>query len=363
MSSITQSGQTQNCIVLYPQIAAQAIQQGHASASRLHALVLYRARENQGRQIFSRADILTTCDVLGVMNPSQVDRDLRAGLGVFWTYSPLHKTYKLIGQAKIAAVLGVTGSPGWAVNLPLTAFRGRLADWKAAVYAAYLAQLRQTTPSRDCLCKVFGVSLPTLIDWERRTGVRATPRLVMVAPRDNFVADGDLAAAASVGLEIDQHRTARTWISIVGPRGRLIAGRRLMDNRNTPLPDYWDVQSEPGWEPGSQPYFTWQTTNNYYSPLDVTFTGRRQWLEGEIERVLTPVKNASGGTQTRSARRDKPRSDCRDTRPYWHENEYKAVKWQGRRDNRSRPAIVVKLGPGVIKGLWLPSHAALWGEI
>jgi len=356
MSSIAQSGQTQNCITVYPQIAAQAIQQGHASASRLHAIVLHRARSNQGRQIFNRADLLSFCEALGVLNAQQVDRGLHEGLGLFWTYSPVHKTYKLISQAKIAAGLQFTGSPGRAVVLPVGAFQGRLSDWKAAVYAAYLAQLRQNTPGREHLCAVFGVSLPTLLDWERRAGVQAMPRMVLSTPPAEITGPDAQATAAAVSLEIAQHRTARTWVSIVGPRGRLIAGRRLMDDHNTPLPDYWEVQREPGWEAGSQPYLTWQTTNEYHSPANIAPTGRGQWLKGEIKRIATPATNALGGTPVRSA----PRCE---TRPGWHEEGYKAVKWQSRRQNRSRPAIVVRRSTAGVQGTWLPSHAALWGEI
>jgi hypothetical protein len=356
MSSIAQSGQTQNLITLYPQIAAQAIQQGYASASRLHAIVVHRARSLQGRQIFSRADLLCFCEALGVLNPQQIDRGLHEGLGLFWTYSPSHNTYKLISQSRIAASLGFTGSPGRAVVLPASAFQGRLSDWKAAVYAAYLAQLRQNTPSREHLGAVFGVSLPTLLDWERRAGVRAVPRIVLSIPPAEIAGPDAQATTAAVSLEIAQHRTARTWVSIVGPRGRRIAGRRLMDHRNIPLPDYWEVQSEPGWEAGSQPYLTWQTTNEYHSPSNIAPTGRGQWLKGEIKRIATPVTNALGGTPVRSA----PRCD---TRPGWHEEGCKAVKWQSRRQNRSRPAIVVKRSAAGIQGTWLPSHAALWGEI
>lgn len=355
MLSIAHSGKTQN-LIIYPQIVAHAIQQGHASAYRLYTLVQHRAKSNQGLQIFSRSDILAYCEALGVMNQAQVDRALREGVGVFWSYSPRHRTYKMISRAKVAAGLNFIGSPGRAVILPAEAFQGRLSDWKATVYAAYLAQLRKVTPSREHLCSVFGVSLPTLLDWERRTGVKATARIVMTVPPAQIEGPADLATTAAASLEIDRCRTARTWISIVSPRGKIIAGRRLMDNRNCPLPDYWDVQNEPGWENGSQAYFTWQTTNEYLSPLNVACTGRRKWLESEIKRISTPVINAPGGTQTR------PALDY-DTRPGWHEDGYKAVKWQGKRQNRSRPAIVVKRKKGLVVGLWQPSHAALWGEI
>ena len=355
MSSITHFEKPQN-LIDYPRIAAQAIQQGHASAHRLYVVVQHRARMHQGCQLFSRAEIAAYCVLLGVMNQAQVDRALRDGLGLYWIYSPSHRTYKMISRAKVAVGLNFAGNPGRAVALPTEAFQGRLSDWKAATYAAYLAQLRKATPSREHLCSVFGVSLPTLLDWERRSGVKATARIVMSVPPAQIAGPGDQATTAAVSLEIDRNRTARTWISIMTKRGRIVAGRRLMDNNNGFLPDYWDVQDEPGWEADSEPYFTWQTTNEYHSPLNVTPSGRGKWLEGEIKRNSTPVTNALGGTQSR------PAPDY-DTRPGWHEDGYKAVKWQGKRHNRCRPAIVAKRGKGVVRGMWQPSHAALWGEI
>ena len=356
------SGQTQPQISqaprvrIYPIIAAAAIRRGQASAFRLYTVAQYRATLNSGRAIFSRFDLLTLCCELGILNEQQLDRALKDGGGLFWTYSPEHKTYKLISRAKVAAALGFTGNPGRAVALPLQAYRGRLADFKAAVYAAFLGQQRKTTPSREFLCEMFGVTVPTLLDWERRTRVKVRPRIVMAKPVADVVqgsADYQQQAAAALSDETERNRTKRVWVTIVTKRGRVIAGRRLMDNENTPLPDYWDVQQEPGWEVDSRPLLAWQTTNDYQSPLDVAPKGRGRWLKSDIKRLSTPDVNALGGTQNRPSTSHSPK---------WHDDTTKVDKWQSRRSNRDRPAVVARYFKHHIVGLWRPSHAALWGE-
>ena len=341
-------------VPIYPKIAAQAIKTGHAEVYRLYALVQARAMVNQGRYIFTRAEMRAFC--AGLLNDQQIDRALAAGNGIFWSYSPNHQTYRMVSRAKVAIALGFRGNPGRAVLLPGSAFQGRLADWKAAVYAAYLSQLRKATPSRDHLCEVFGVSLPTLLDWERRAGVKVRPRLVMsVVPGEIEGPGHDQAVAEATSAEIERSRTARTWLTVVGPRGGIIAGRRLMDNQNNPLPDYWQVQEEPGWEDRSTIRFTWQTTNVYQSPLNVAPSGRGSWLEAEMKRLSIPDTDAMGSTERRPA-------PCYDNRPGWHDIPATAVKWQRRKWNRGRPAIVAQYRKVLIVGEWWPSHAALWGE-
>jgi hypothetical protein len=342
----------------YPQIAALAIKCGYASAYRLYTLVQVRATINQGRCIFTRAEILAFCKNLGVMNEQAVDRALYQGTSLLWTYSPEHRTYKMISRAKVAAALGFTANPGRAVVMPPKAFQGRLADWKAAVYAAYLGQLYQATPSREYLCEVFGVSLPTLLDWEKRAGINVRPRLVTTALPAEIVGPGeDQAVAYATSTELDRSQTARVWLTVVGKRGRLIAGRRLMDNHNQYFDDYWQVQQEPGWEAGSTIRLTWQTTNSYSSPLNVAPTGRGSWLEAEIKRLTSiPDRNAMGRTERR------PTDSWYDTRPGWHDNPVTAAKWQKRKWNRSRPVIIAHYHKERVVGEWQPSHAALWGE-
>jgi len=327
-------------INIYPKIAAVAIASGQAEAYRLYSLVLARARATRGRYIFSRTDLRA----LGVLSDQQIDRALALGCGVFWFYSPAHRSYRMSSQANIALALGFSGNPGRAVTLPIAAFEGRLSNFKAAVYAAYLAQQRRPTTSRTALAKLFGVSVPTLLAWEKKLGVQVLPRTIVAD-----VPDGSQPLA--VALEIEKNRTARTWLQVMGPRGRRIAKRRLMDNTNTPLDDYWQVQEEPGWEEGSEIKVCWQTTNFYRSPLNVAPSGRGCWLERDIKRHSIPDTKAKGSTEGRI-----------NTRLGWLPDEYTAIKWQHRRRNRCRPAVVEQVKKDEVLGTWLPSHSALWEE-
>ena len=353
---ITQPTNLRKPIRSYPQISALAIRQGFSGPMRLYDLVQSLAVSRNGRPFFSRAD-LTSLDLLMAQ---QIDRALRDGLGLFWTRTP-NGDYHMTSRAKVAVALKLEGKPGRAVWLPCEAFTGRMVNWKSATYAAYLAQLYRTTPSRDLLCEIFGVSIPTLLSWEHKTGIHVRRRIVMADPENLQGATGDQDQLAAVYDELEANATARTWITIRGPRGGIIAGRRLMTNENDELGDYWEVVEAPAWELKATPVLTWQTTNDYQSPLDVTPSGRGSWLHADIKRLGIPDTNAMGSPPDCGSDDDDDPDQWR-TRPGWHDDPLKAYKWQGRKPNRSRPAVIQKVFNERITGEWLPSRAALWNE-
>ena len=282
------------------------------------------------QQFFTRSDI-------PLLSTQQIDHALRNGMGLFW-YRTERGDYHRIARAKVAAALGVA-LPGRAVELPATAFQGRLVNWKAATYAAFLAQLYQGTPSRGTLCREFGVSLPTLLEWERRSGVEALHRYVYVDPA--------ALTSAAAWDELNQHATARRWVAVRGPRGRVVAGRRLMDSANNPFDDYWQVITDaPAWENNATTVLAFQVTNFYRSPLRVCPTGRGNWLRDELAMGCDPDNIA-----------DPPRPLPHPKRFY---DSSKASKWLGR--NRSRPAIIQKVLAGEVRGEWQPSRAVQWEE-
>ncbi len=320
----------------YPALSAAAIRAGYPAAARLYDLVQFLAACHHGREFFSRSDLTS----LHLLDEHALDRALREGCGLFWTRAD--DDWHMTARSKVAAALGVW-EPGQAVALPVAAFRGRLSGYKAHVYAGFVAQMRRNTPSREILCQTFGISLPTLLEWERRIPVTVRPRYVHVDPFE-----GGQAEVYNQSLELVDHRPARVWISIVSPRGKVIAGRRLMDNDNHPLGDFWSVQDEPGWEPGSRPVLTFQTTNEYVSDIPTT-AGRSRRLRAEIKRYGSPASRPGGKPQRYPAR--------------WFDEMAGMVKWQGKRFNRDRAAIVVtRRTQDRVIGTWSPSRVAFWNE-
>ncbi len=346
---------TSTSLISYPVISAAAIRLGKAQAAavRLYDIVQTLARARNGYPFFTRAELIA----LNLLDEQQIDRALRAGLDLFWDRTS--NGYHMISRAKVAVALGLEGKPGRAVLLPAKAFTGRLSNFKAFCYAGYLTQLHRQTPSREFLCDVFGVVLPTLLAWERKTGVEPRSRFVMADPATLKGATGQQNQAAAIYDEINRNSSPRKWITIVGPRRGVKAGRRLMDSDNNELDDYWSVTEEPAWEIGGQPMITWQTTNDYSDiPIPVAARGRGSWLHKEIKRLGSP------GTMGKGDKSDQ-QANALDyqTRPGWQDDLYEAIKWQGRRFNRAKPAIVARYMMGLITGSWLPSQAALWGEI
>jgi hypothetical protein len=332
-----------NAIRTYPCITAAAIRAGYPAAARLYDIVQHLAAHNNGRAFFSRAGLVQ----LGILDQHAIDRALKEGAGLFWTWTG--HNWHMTARSKVAAVLGVE-NPGKAVGLPVESFAGRLSKYKAYVYAGYLAQLHNPIRSRAFLCEQFGTTLPTLLEWERRTDVQARPRFVQVEPFD-----GGQDAVYSQSMEMDNTRTRRVWINLVTHKGRIVASRRLMDNDNHPLDDYHQTLEAPAWENNAIPRLVFQISNEYASPLDNT-SGRFRRLRAEIKRLTAEPDSPaarpggkSGSAQTLRAR--------------WFDDRSVMVKWQGKRRNRGQPAVIqARRSKGRVIGVWSPSMEAFWGE-
>jgi hypothetical protein len=204
-------------------------------------------------ELFSRAGLVQ----LGAIDQHAIDRALKEGNGLFWTWTG--HNWHMTARSKVAAALGVE-NPGKAVGLPVDAFAGRVSKYKAYVYAGYLAQLHNPTRSRAFLCEQFDATTPTLLEWERQTNVQARPRFVQVEPFD-----GGQNAVYSQSVELDNTRTRRVWINLVTHKGRIVASRRLMNSRNEPLDDYHQTLEAPAWENNARPVLVFQISNEYAS--------------------------------------------------------------------------------------------------
>jgi hypothetical protein len=324
-------------IRIYPAVSAAAIRAGFPAAARLYDIVQHLAAHNNGRAFFSRAGLVQ----LGVIDQHAIDRALKEGAGFFWTWTG--HNWHMTSRSKVAAALGVD-NPGKAVGLPVESFAGRLSKYKAYVYAAYLAQLHNPIRSRAFLCEQFGTTLPTLLEWERQTGVQACPRFVQV---ESF--DGGQDAVYSQSVELEDTRTRRVWINLVTHKGRIVASRRLMDNNNHALDDYHQTLEAPAWENNANPVLVFQISNEYASPLDTT-SGRFRHLRAEIKRYGSPAARPGGKPDRHFVR--------------WFDDRSVMVKWQGKRRHQDKPAVIqTRRSKGRVIGTWSPSREAFWGEM
>jgi hypothetical protein len=342
---LPQPKSTRNTLIrTYPAVSAAAIKVGCPAAARLYDLIQHLAAHNNGRAFFSRTGLVQ----LGVIDQHAIDRALKEGAGLFWTWTG--HNWHMTARSKVAAALGVE-QPGKAVGLPVEAFAGRLSKYKAHVYAGYLAQLRHPSRSRTFLGEQFGVTTPTLLEWERQTGVQARPRFVQVEPFD-----GGQEAVYSQSMEVDNTRTHRIWINLVTQKGRIVASRRLMDNDNHPLDDYHQTLEAPAWENNANPVLVFQISNEYASPLDTT-SGRSRRLRAEIKCLTaesdSPAASPGGTPET-----------AQPLRARWFADRSVMVKWQGKRRNRGKTAVIqTRRSKGRVIGAWSPSREAFWGDM
>jgi len=105
------------------------------------------------------------------------NRLLKHGAGLFWNLAG-DRVY-LRGTVKVAArltALAKAEKPALvATNIPgvrevYLRVGGDLGDFKAQVYAGWLAYREGPKIARDTLCKLFAVSRDTLRNWEQRLG-------------------------------------------------------------------------------------------------------------------------------------------------------------------------------------------------
>jgi hypothetical protein len=122
-------------------------------------------------------------------SPRHARRLIKEGVILgYWTQDTTRKRIYLTGQVKVAAQLvrkamdtdndivgtNLPGRRRVAVNLA-----GSLQETSARLYAAWFAskdpQRKGTIVSRETLCKLWQVSVPTLLTWERIAGSTAKP--------------------------------------------------------------------------------------------------------------------------------------------------------------------------------------------
>jgi hypothetical protein len=348
---------------VYPNVAASFA--AHPAGYRMYTIAQVRARALKGRHYFTLNEIRPYC-------PGMSDRQIRFGLRQAVDAGLLTLrggVYKMSGRAAVMVMAGVK-NPGYAVDIPLEA---SLAQFRALCYAAWLESRTNRTPSREALMNFWSVSRQTLQTWERLVGIKVFERIIL-AEVDPQTSGDPQAAVAAVAGERETYRTGRVWLSVVGPRGGIRTGRRLMDNDNTPLDDYWPVQDEPAWEPDCQIMLTWQGTNEYVSPLNRAVSGRMKWLIKQADnlRGAGPANLSSHSgcksqevqavdyQEVRSAKRHLAKRVTHPVKRFHKMAD--AVKWQSKRKGRDRPALVDTVLKGRIVGRFLPSHSVLWGE-
>jgi DNA-binding transcriptional MerR regulator len=341
---------------IYPNLAAAY---SHVPAGyRMYTIAQYRAYHSQGRHYFTLNEIRPYCSGMS-------DRQIRFGLRQAVKAGLLalrDGVYRMLGRAAVMVQAGIT-NPGRAVVVPFTS---DLTRFRANCYAAWLESRTNRTPSREALMNTWGVSRQTLQIWERLVGIKVFERIILIEV-DPQTAGDPQAAAVAVSDERETYCTGRVWLSVVGPRGGIRAGRRLMDNDNTPLDDYWPMQDEPAWEPDCQIMLTWQGTNEYVSPLNRAASGRMKWLikqadnlRGEGPANLSSHSGCESQEDNQPAKRHLAKRVTHPVKRFHKMAD--AVKWQSKRKGRDRPALVDTVLKGRIVSRFLPSHSVLWGE-
>ncbi len=332
---------------IYPNVAAAAIAGGYAVAYRIYVIMQARAFET-GRQF-------ATTNELRPYAPTLSDRQLRTGLAEaikagFLTYR--NGVYKLVARKRVMLMLGVA-DPGRSVDLEY--IPGNLAVFKAECYSGWHEARYDDTPPRDKIIEIWNTSLPTLIDWEQRVDIHVRARIVSTEI-DPPKAGGDLQTAAAALADELQHQIAgrRVWLGIFGPHGGYRGGRRLMDNNNDPLLDFFRVQDEPAWEDNCTIRLCWQESNDYQSPLNRAVSGRAKWLKEQVKISdhQTPDEKPQGGSDDYDY--------IEPAKRFLDATE--ADKWQRRRVNRDRTVIIEAVMKDRVMGEFHPSSAATWGE-
>jgi hypothetical protein len=184
-------------LVLYSALAPRAIQAHKAGGLRLYVVLQRQARQNCGRAWYSQVEIIALYEQLG-MTAKQARHDLSQARGLFVAYMGQDrqdrrgKRYRMIAKERVLLALDAE-RPGPAVLLPDAALSGSLDTFCAFAYSAYLTGNRAKL-TREKLCELFGVTRPTLYEWERLASIDVRPQYLRARPPTNEAESAEYAA-------------------------------------------------------------------------------------------------------------------------------------------------------------------------
>ena len=117
----------------------------------------------------------------------------------FLTFHPDRIEYRSLEG--VCTALGVV--PGRSVFIPVSCL-GRMEDFRAALYTAWIAGQDEPHISREKLSGLFNVSAHTQRRWERLTGVHVTYNVIEVATGDQEVAEAHIPKDARLDDRLDR---------------------------------------------------------------------------------------------------------------------------------------------------------------
>lgn len=229
------------------------------------------------------------------IHPRSLDRYIQQGLQIFWTYDKTLRRVYLRSSVKVALALTElllkspfaetlsTNKPG-AQRVSLT-LSGSIRQASANAYAAWFAMKQKTNSkgtmiSRDTLMRLWGVSVPTLLEWEALAGISKTA---------NFAQQAD------------------TSIENVPQHARLVKG---IDGKL---------------------FVSWQLPNSYYAPSTLQLherMGNSRAVRDAVLKVLNdqqPAKYRGWGSSNADLNQG---GSLRLGRLYFEADEAKSQKWQ-----------------------------------
>jgi hypothetical protein len=187
---IPENGQTFDSgeILVDPGFGPLALAVAGPGVFRLWLLAKHIDRLNQGRGLVEREKLIEALQAYGLTySQRQLLRLLKAGekarlwqrRGRFLALTSYVRAWEYLStRLTLSGSVDIVDStkPQRKVYIDIT---GDLADFEASIYAAWLyTQKRRDKDlilSRELLSRIWSRSIPTLLDWEQRAGIRTTP--------------------------------------------------------------------------------------------------------------------------------------------------------------------------------------------
>jgi hypothetical protein len=132
------------------------------------------------------------------MTAKQARHDIGQACGLFVEYMGRDrcdrrvKRYRMIAKERVLLALGAP-RPGPAVSLPDAALSGSLDTFCAFAYSAYLTGNRAKL-TRETLSDLFGVTRPTLYEWEHIASIDVRPQYLRACQPTNEAESTEYAA-------------------------------------------------------------------------------------------------------------------------------------------------------------------------
>lgn len=276
-------------------------------------LMFHRVNRDQynGRGWLPLTDLYTTSARFGVrLTRRQIDNLLTSGNGIFWKRKAnrlrlrgYDETVATLLKLDYAARGDMDGLADYRPTEPVWIdAAGKLLMFKAQMYTAFI-ETRQKSgsyhASRPLLTRMFGVTVKTLITWEKAAGVIVTPTHIQYAGADPDVqlpdhtypyarANGEMGIAYqhtnvySAGVPVIRHNHAGQKSKAKAARNRVIENLQSADECSGGL-----SQPTRSYFENEQPAKAWKTARKH---------ARKHFTPGMVLYVKLGNKNTRDGS-------------------------------------------------------------------